>query len=197
VEELGDSVSTTDITFEDKLLPSFDFSGQHVVVTGTGNSIKSTIRFTVLPKLNSIDQADRVNGKTNVLIIGNTSTPGWRKLTNALHQKNVRPDTFHIFTYKAFCEEMQKRGIMRKTASHVSIKPTDHLQQYAPTASTHYAPYNSIGTTEETHGKKSFEWKKFWNNVAVFVLMLCKCLFTVCLVSVCVVLWLCGIPVKK
>lgn len=202
VEELGRNVSLSNITFEDAVLSSFDFVDQRVIVTGMGEKGKSNIRFFILPRLGAIDQGDKVNSKTNVIIIGDVSRPGWRKLLDTLEQKATRPESFHVFSSDAFVKEMIRRGIMKqpcKPSWGLDNKLKERITKTNNTDDDNAYHKNddfSFHTITNSAKKKRIDWGKFFGVIVTILIVIVKGVWAVCLMSICVVLWLLGIPVK-
>lgn len=205
IDELGKDIKVSDLTFEDELLPSFDFLEQKTVITGMGEATKSNLRLYAIPKLGAIDQHDNVNSRTNVLVVGEKS-PGWRKLLNALEQKSIRPNSFHVFSGKAFLEELYNRGVMERPAA---LSQTSSRSAYSTTGGD-WADTGSTdsfwqyeeqdeGYGESEHPQKNggINWSAIGATTLAILELLGKALFFVGTIALTVVFWLCGIPVKR
>ena len=94
---MTETVSIENMEIEDNLLPSYSFDGKKVKLSGTFNK---EIVTDILKGLGaSVPSGDPTNN-TDAFIVGDDVGPRKKALANT--QKKKRPDSFHIFTAKAF-----------------------------------------------------------------------------------------------
>lgn len=94
---MTETVSIENMEIEDNLLPSYSFDGKKVKLSGTFNK---EIVTDILKELGaSVPSGDPTNN-TDAFIVGDDVGPRKKALANT--QKKKRPDSFHIFTAKAF-----------------------------------------------------------------------------------------------
>jgi len=176
------------LSYQDEVLLTYNFQGKRVIVTSTGKQIKNHICTNLLPKLGATNQGEKVNSRTDALIVGENGE-GWRKLDDALVQKEMRPDSFYMFSAKAFlnlydkayeadnCEKLQIIDVP------VNDKPLkDNIKEES--------------VVEEEQHTTHINWSEVWSGIVAVLVLIVKGITFVCGLAICVVFWLIGIPVK-
>jgi len=91
------TVSSDDMQIEDDLLPSYSFEGKKVKMSGSFD--KEAVK-EILTRLGASVPTGVPTNNTDAFIVGDDV--GSSKKKAAFDQKQKRPDSFHIFTAKAF-----------------------------------------------------------------------------------------------
>ncbi len=182
----------TNLLFDDKQLPFYNFQNKRVIVTSTGNAIKKHIQTCVLTKLGATYQGESVNSRTDVLIVG-TNEAGWRKMKNAIIQKRERPDSFMIFSAQAFLDLYDADGI--------DVTQTDS-SQIATCQLDHETEDNSDSIMDNAENKPlaaektGINWSGIISGIITVFVVIGQILYYICIFTINILFMLFGIKIR-